>query len=279
MNWFWISMGVLGGLFYLFKKGTHNLEQRKTMLKKHTTEFPAHHIRDEKQDTSKSSASEKNAVTDLPLKSGDKINTTSKTDQTVVDEKNTVEPMPQDNAQATEKTAENSSQASADMESDASSIVSKANAKNEPEEENVSETIKEKVRQTLASGDLDKMTVILEETYDPILRDMLFNQIVPTFYRQRHEQNSKEAFYHFAGKHIEETAAILKALDNSQKGRPARIETFKMMAIALGEDECFDEAINICNIALSLGLEDGTKTGFEGRITRYEKKMTTVTEG
>jgi len=37
--------------------------------------------------------------------------------------------------------------------------------------------------------------------------------------------------------------------------------------------EVFDQAIDICLTALAHGIEDGTKTGFEGRIERLMKKQ------
>jgi hypothetical protein len=50
------------------------------------------------------------------------------------------------------------------------------------------------------------------------------------------------------------------------------------MVIVLDEDGRQDTAIAVCELALSLGLQDGTKTGFEGRITRLKKsRMRIVT--
>jgi hypothetical protein len=53
---------------------------------------------------------------------------------------------------------------------------------------------------------------------------------------------------------------------------PKIIPVFKMLAIMLEEDGAYDQAVAVCRTALDNGLEDGTKTGFEGRIKRILKK-------
>ncbi|MFO7886537.1 MAG: hypothetical protein R6U68_17130, partial [Desulfobacteraceae bacterium] len=53
---------------------------------------------------------------------------------------------------------------------------------------------------------------------------------------------------------------------------PKIIPVFKMLAIMLEEDGAYDQAVAVCRTALANGLEDGTKTGFEGRIKRLLKK-------
>jgi hypothetical protein len=133
-------------------------------------------------------------------------------------------------------------------------------------------TMQERVEQALAAEDVDAMAKLLETVDDPVLRHALFGQIVAVHYRQRSEQAHRHAFYRYAGQHIEEVPAALDALEKTEDGRPDRVESFKMMAIAMGEEERFEEAIKVCETAISLGLEDGTKTGFEGRITRLKKK-------
>jgi hypothetical protein len=75
-----------------------------------------------------------------------------------------------------------------------------------------------------------------------------------------------------AGRHIKVILVVLDGMVQSGQERPEQVETFKMLAIVMGEDERYDEAVDICKKALSLGLEDGTNTGFEGRIARLEKK-------
>jgi hypothetical protein len=129
----------------------------------------------------------------------------------------------------------------------------------------------ERVEEALASGDLSVMETVLQETDDSIQRNLLLNRLVAGHYRLRSEPEHREAFYRVAHAQIDEASAILNAFDVTGRPRPDRIEAFKSIAIALDEDERYDEAVAICEKALSLGLEDGTKTGFKGRIARLKK--------
>ena len=133
-------------------------------------------------------------------------------------------------------------------------------------------TLQERVAQASASDDVDAMAKLLETVDDPVLRHSLFGKIVSGHYRQRSDPDHRDAFYRYAGQHIKEVPAALDALEKTEDGRPDRVESFKMVAIAMGEDERLEEAIKVCETAVSLGLEDGTKTGFEGRIARLKKK-------
>lgn len=127
------------------------------------------------------------------------------------------------------------------------------------------------VDEALASGDLAEMEKVLQETDDPIDRNRLLGRLVAGHYRQRAEPEHLEAFYRAAHTQIEEASVILDAIEAMGRPRPDHLEAFKVMAIALDEDERYDEAVAICEKALSLGLEDGTKTGFEGRIARLTR--------
>lgn len=48
---------------------------------------------------------------------------------------------------------------------------------------------------------------------------------------------------------------------------------FKQMAIILEKQGKFEEAIQVCNRAIELGVECDTKSGFEGRKKKLEKKL------
>ena len=51
-----------------------------------------------------------------------------------------------------------------------------------------------------------------------------------------------------------------------------RVSTYQHIATIFTEDNRFDDAISICYQAIELGLEDGTQSGFSGRIARIKKK-------
>jgi hypothetical protein len=131
----------------------------------------------------------------------------------------------------------------------------------------------ERVRVALSSGDTGMMERVLAETKDAILRHRLLTHIVAMHYRMRETSAYRSAFYAFAQQHMKEASSILDALRSTGQPRPERIDAFKMTAIAMDEDSRYEEAIAVCRAASALDLQDGTKTGFEGRISRLEKKL------
>jgi hypothetical protein len=133
-------------------------------------------------------------------------------------------------------------------------------------------TPQDRVKRAMETGNVEVMVSALAEADAPELRNLLLSEIVAIYYRQRSEPAARDKFYRYAGQHIEEIPSVLEVLEKSEAGRPNRIDSFKMIAIAMAEDERYNEAIDICKTALSLGLDDGTKTGFEGRITRIKRK-------
>ncbi|NIK12833.1 hypothetical protein [Alkalibacillus almallahensis] len=64
-------------------------------------------------------------------------------------------------------------------------------------------------------------------------------------------------------------------LEHTNEFVPPSIPSFKRLSIIFENQERYQEAIEICDIALSLQLKDGTKGGFEGRRKRLEKKLNT----
>jgi hypothetical protein len=130
------------------------------------------------------------------------------------------------------------------------------------------------LEKAIAVGDAAAMIAVLDETDDPLQRDTLFNHILAIYYRRRSEAADREKFYAYGYRHLEEMPAILAALEQTEKRRPTRVATFKMIAIALEEDQRFEEAVTISKQAMALGFKDGTRTGYEGRIARLRKKQT-----
>ena len=131
----------------------------------------------------------------------------------------------------------------------------------------------QRVEEVLASGDLSAMGILLDDICDPVLRNRLLNRLVTSYYRLRADPKHRAAFYRLAYLQIEEAQSILEGIEETGKSRPDHIAAFKSMAIALNEDERHDAAIAVCELALSLGLTDGTKAGFEGRIGRLKKSL------
>lgn len=121
------------------------------------------------------------------------------------------------------------------------------------------------------SSDLEKMLSVLNEKAHPIDRHFLLQGIVSITYRDRKNLKSRKRCKDVAQIHVAEFSGIAPALKSDMKMLP-RVSTFQNYATILTEDGEFEEAIKVCQIALEYGLHDGTKSGFEGRIKRIEKK-------
>lgn len=132
---------------------------------------------------------------------------------------------------------------------------------------------KQRVEKALASGDLSAMDMLLVDISDPELRNRLLNRLVASYYRLRAGPSHRAAFYRLAYLQIEEAPRILEGIKEIRKPGAGQIAGFKSMAIALNEDGRHDAAIAVCELALSLGLKDGTKAGFNGRIRRLKRSL------
>jgi hypothetical protein len=131
----------------------------------------------------------------------------------------------------------------------------------------------QRVEQALASRDLSSMETLLEDICDPVLRNRLLIRLVSGHYRRRSDAMHRATFYRVALLQMEEASSIMDGIEEVGTPRPDYLDAFKTMAIALDEDGSLDGAIAVCEMALSLGLQDGTKTGFEGRIDRLRRRQ------
>ncbi len=71
--------------------------------------------------------------------------------------------------------------------------------------------------------------------------------------------------------YIDEFSKIKPALIRSTGCLPS-VPTFQKYATVLTEDGNYNKAIEVCKLALKYGLHDGSKGGFEARITNIQKK-------
>jgi hypothetical protein len=80
-------------------------------------------------------------------------------------------------------------------------------------------------------------------------------------------------FLRFAGMHVKELPKMAAALKTAGGGRRPVVPAFSLLAAALEEDGRMEEALSVCSQAAELGLADGTRAGFAGRIRKLQKKM------
>ena len=121
------------------------------------------------------------------------------------------------------------------------------------------------------SGDLEEMLSAIEVKTNHVDRHFLLQSIVDNTYKLRKDGEKRKICKKIAEVHIAEFPLIASALEKDMNMLP-RVSTFQHYAILLTEDGELSKAVDVCKMALKYGLHDGTKTGFEGRISRIEKK-------
>lgn len=118
----------------------------------------------------------------------------------------------------------------------------------------------------------------LETTKDPLARHRLYQQITESSYKNRNDAGWRQISKTFSKQHIEEFSDIVKPLKKANGGSLPQVLTFQNYATLLAEDGHYDEAVAVCEKALEYGLDDKTKTGFEGRLERIRKQQEKVAE-
>lgn len=123
------------------------------------------------------------------------------------------------------------------------------------------------------SGDIDQMQAALTEKTNLVDRHFLLMSIVAQSYKHRKKDPELEKLCaEISEQHIQEFPEIKPALIKELDGIVPRVTTFQNYATLLTEQNNFNHAIEVCKQAISHGLHDGTKSGFEGRIERIKRK-------
>lgn len=120
---------------------------------------------------------------------------------------------------------------------------------------------------------LDRMIDALRHEKDPLERHRLLGKIVEACHRQRADTAVNKLFLRFAGMHVKELPKVVAALKTAGGGRRPVVPAFSLLAAELEEDGRMEEALSVCSQAAELGLTDGTRAGFAGRIRKLQKKM------
>lgn len=123
------------------------------------------------------------------------------------------------------------------------------------------------------SGDLQHMLRALSTPTNPVDRHFLLQSIVQEAYKKRDNPAMRAKCIQIAALHLAEFPHIAPALKTDMGGTLPRVATFQHFATVLTEDREYDRAIEVCELALQFGLEDGTKSGFEGRIRRIRREQ------
>ena len=123
------------------------------------------------------------------------------------------------------------------------------------------------------SGDLDKMLSVTELNTKPINRHHLLQTIVSETYKLRKKEKYKNICIEFSEKHLKEFPEIVIELKKDDSGNLPRVSTFQNYSTLLAELSEYQKAISVCEMAISYGLNDGTKSNYQGRIDRLNKKI------
>jgi len=123
------------------------------------------------------------------------------------------------------------------------------------------------------SGNLKRMLRALELRTNLIDRHFLLLSIVEQTYRLRSDPKMAADCARVSEIHLAEFQQIAPALKAEFDGVLPQVPTFQNYATLLTEQGDFGRAAWVCELALYYGLDDGTKSGFSGRIERIRKKQ------
>jgi len=103
----------------------------------------------------------------------------------------------------------------------------------------------------------------------PWERHILYTQAIETAYKNRKaSSDDHDMTIDLSERYINEFQNLKPTVFDMLGDRPRVIAAFKLLSIILEEDGDYDRAVELCKAALASGVEDGTKSGFEGRIQR-----------
>lgn len=123
------------------------------------------------------------------------------------------------------------------------------------------------------SGDLKRMLEQLHKKGNPVDTHFLYLSIVEQTYKQRKDPKMRQLFKKVAAEHVLNFNSLADPLRRDMGGKLPQVPTFKYLSTVYTEDGELNRAIKVCEKAINFKLDDGTKSGFKGRIERIQKKM------
>ncbi|TRW48774.1 hypothetical protein FM042_07260 [Aliidiomarina halalkaliphila] len=121
-------------------------------------------------------------------------------------------------------------------------------------------------------NELEQPIAALEHESDAVARHRLYQTIIDASYKNRKDSGARALCKTYSQRHVEEFDKIAKPLKKANGGKLPHVATFQNYANLLAEEGNFDEAIAVCEQAMTFGLDDKTKSGFAGRKARLEKQ-------
>ena len=112
---------------------------------------------------------------------------------------------------------------------------------------------------------------------DPWQRHMVYTKGIDYAYKKRSSDKTMRSYVvEYGQSYIKRFDSVKEAVFEHFEDSPRLVPIFKQLAIVFEEEKAFDKAIKVCGAAISYGLDDGTNTGYDGRIERLEKKKSAV---
>jgi hypothetical protein len=130
----------------------------------------------------------------------------------------------------------------------------------------------DQVAAALDSEDLDRLQGVVDLAATPLEQHLVLSKIIALAYRQREDPSLRAVLLENGRRYLALFPELFPALKVELGENVHQIQVFKQMAIALGEDGDYGGAVAVCRIALDYDMDDGTRTGFAGRIARLQKK-------
>jgi hypothetical protein len=112
------------------------------------------------------------------------------------------------------------------------------------------------------SGNLNRMMAQINTLTHPVDRHFLLMGIVNESYKIREQPEWGEVCVRVARTHLAEFPQLAIALKRNFNGTLPNVATFVRLATVLTERGDYGGAINVCQQAISYGLADGTKGGW-----------------
>jgi len=122
------------------------------------------------------------------------------------------------------------------------------------------------------SGDFNRMLGQLYKKGDPVDTHFIYLHLIDQAYSGRKDPKMRALFKKLSIEHIEKFASIRGPL-TKEIGILPHVPTFQYLATVYTEDGEYEKAIEVCEKAIAFGMDDGTKSGYQGRIERVKKKM------
>jgi hypothetical protein len=111
---------------------------------------------------------------------------------------------------------------------------------------------------------------------DGVRRWRALSELAETAYRRRSDPDSRNLFIRCARAMMADFEGIAEQLRSEAETQVVELPVFGRLAIVLDQDGDLTGAMAVCRQALEWGVEDGTKTGFTGRLARLGKKASAV---